>query len=115
MTHGSLTQDTFGQANTLERSPSLVDFYQDGAIDLRPTRTGFPEAHTAWSSSRGVAGSQVGCSILGDAFAEGFHGLPEDAKQATKWYRKMDECEEESVNDAGREEAAAWLREHAVD
>ena len=52
---------------------------------------------------------------LGEFFAHGKRGLPKDAKQATKWYRKMDACEYEVVSDEAQEQVAAWLHEHAVD
>ena len=60
-------------------------------------------------------GSQLGCYVLAKSFAAGDYGLPEDAKQATKWYRKMLACTNSTDPDCAEEEAAAWLREHATD
>ena len=56
-----------------------------------------------------------GCNLVGDAFAGGYWSLPVDPKQAAKWYRKMQACELETLKDESKEEAAAWLREHATD
>lgn len=63
-----------------------------------------------------MCGSELACRLLGRAMAEGEYGMPENPKQATKWYRKMGECESTGAStDDDREEAAAWLREHATD
>ena len=62
-----------------------------------------------------MAGSRLGCFLLGTSFAKGLHGLPKDAKQATKWYRKMQACTHVTVTGSRKEEAATWLREHATD
>ena len=70
-------------------------------------------SHVSVAAERG---SQLGCCLLGDWFAQGVHGLPQDAKQATTWYRKMGTCEvQDAVIVRGLEETAAWLREHATD
>jgi TPR repeat protein len=61
-------------------------------------------------------GSQIGCYWLGHGFAHGLHGLPKDAKLATKWFRKMQACTSKTATSQKIEEqAAAWLREHATD
>jgi TPR repeat protein len=63
-------------------------------------------------------GSGLGCYLLGNSFAKGLYDLPKDAKQATKWLRKMQAAWTESASKASasaKEGAAAWLREHATD
>jgi TPR repeat protein len=60
-------------------------------------------------------GAQYGCYRLGCYFAKALHGLPKDDKQATKWYRKMQACTNVTVSASCKEEAAAWLHEHATD
>ena len=62
-----------------------------------------------------MCGSQSGCLRMGRYFAKGLHGLPKDAKQATKWYRKMQTCTTGTATDSAKQEAAAWLRAHATD
>ena len=59
-------------------------------------------------------GSEYGCSLVGDAFAEGYYGLPKNAKLATKWYLKMPACRSKSSDDATRVKAIAWVRKNAV-
>ena len=66
-----------------------------------------------YTSEGAMCGSQFGCFRMGDYFANGKHGLPRDAKQATKWFRKMQACTTEAGADKAKERAAAWLREHA--
>jgi TPR repeat protein len=58
-------------------------------------------------------GSEYGCNLVGDAFADGFWGLPKDVQLATKWYLRMDTCKSKSSDDATRSRVIAWVRKHA--
>uniref|UniRef100_A0A7S3ZVM9 U-box domain-containing protein n=1 Tax=Pelagomonas calceolata TaxID=35677 RepID=A0A7S3ZVM9_9STRA len=57
-------------------------------------------------------GSDVGAYFLGYAFFRGAYGLPKDSIRARFWLTKVvnGECEVKHLNEAGRAEAAAWLR-----
>ncbi len=57
-------------------------------------------------------GSEHACGLLGNANAEGRHGFDQDPQEATRWYREMEKCGIRNGSEAGRERAAAWLREH---
>ena len=57
-------------------------------------------------------GSEHACGALGQANAEGLHGFDKDPQEATRWYREMQTCGTRNAFEAGREKAAAWLREH---
>ena len=57
-------------------------------------------------------GSEHACGILGRANADGRHGLDKDPQEATRMYREMQKCDCRGSTEAGRERAAAWLREH---
>ena len=57
-------------------------------------------------------GSEHACGALGQANAEGLHGFDKDPQEATRWYREMQTCGTRNAFEAGRERAAAWLREH---
>ncbi len=74
-------------------------------------------AGMAYLVSGAERGSGFGCSLMGHNFAKGEYGLPKDAKQATIWYRKMQACTTGTVSaqPSAKQEAAAWLREHATD
>jgi TPR repeat protein len=60
-------------------------------------------------------GSEYGCFLLGECFASGLHGLPQDAKQATAWFRRMQGSETGTAPADAWEKADAWLSEHATD
>ena len=57
-------------------------------------------------------GSEHACGLLGRANAEGLWGLDKNPQEATRWYRRMQKCDRRYSNEAAREQAAAWLREH---
>ena len=58
-------------------------------------------------------GSDVAACNLGEAFFEGIWGLPKDPVRARYWLRKVADggCEYKHLNDAGKADAARWLRE----
>ena len=89
---------------------SIGECYLLGLGVAKDIRLGMP-----YMTEGAMDGSQFGCYWLADSFAKGIDGMPKDAKQATKWYRKMSECEVQSAGATNKEEAAAWLRDHAVD
>ena len=70
-------------------------------------------------------GDQVACFVLGTGFACGEHGLPQDAHAATHWFRATESATERMdvrddsalglVTKTCRDNAAAWLRDNAVD
>ena len=75
-------------------------------------------------TSAAERGSEFACFVLGAAFVEGMHGLPQDAHTATHWYRAMESATERmGVRDNSvlgrvkecRDHAAAWLRDNAAD
>ena len=50
--------------------------------------------------------------MLGAINANGLCGFDKDPQEATRWYREMQTCGTRNAFEAGREKAAAWLREH---
>ena len=60
-------------------------------------------------------GSQVGCYFLANYLAMGWGGMRSNARAATRWFRAMESAEAEDASDGARDDAAKWLREHAVD
>ena len=60
-------------------------------------------------------GSEAGCYNLADCFANGLNGLRENARAATRWYRAMESATVRDADDDARDNAAEWLREHAVE
>ena len=62
-------------------------------------------------------GSEFACYMLGLYSHSGMYGVPMNVYEATHWFRAMDSCTERlrAVSRGGREHAAAWLRDHAVD
>ena len=60
-------------------------------------------------------GSEAGCSNLARAFAAGLKGLPQNAREATRWFRAMESATARDAGDGARDYAAKWLREHAVE
>ena len=61
------------------------------------------------------SGSEVGCYHLAKCLASGRHGLRENMREATRWYRAMESATVRDAKDEARDLAARWLREHAVD
>ena len=57
-------------------------------------------------------GSKNACCNLGNAYADGLWGFPKDEKMARRYYSMMASASIEDCKDAGKEEAATWLREH---
>ena len=57
-------------------------------------------------------GSEHSCGLLGQANADGRHGLDKDPQEATRWYREMANCANRDASAGTRERAAAWLSEH---
>ena len=60
-------------------------------------------------------GSERGCFNLAHGLAYGFLGLRKNARAATRLYRAMESATLRDACDDARDEAAEWLREHAVD
>ena len=58
-------------------------------------------------------GSDIGAYYLGKGLFKGIWGLPKDHVQARFWLKKIvdGECKHKHLNEAGRADAAAWLRE----
>ena len=59
-----------------------------------------------------VLGSEYACGVLAQANAQGIGGIDKNPKEATRWFREMQKCDQRDSGSAAREEAAAWLREH---
>ena len=59
--------------------------------------------------------SELGCYMLAVNLANGWAGLRENAREATRWYRAMESATVRDASDNARNRAAKWLREHAVD
>lgn len=57
-------------------------------------------------------GFEESCYDLGSWFAEGSNGIPEDAKQAVEWYKKMTSCRVKECIDSDRATAAAYVLAH---
>ena len=60
-------------------------------------------------------GSANACYCLAECFAEGCAGLRKNARAATRWYRAVESAEVDDLADSHHEDAAAWLRENAVE
>ena len=61
-------------------------------------------------------GSEIGCYYLARIFAEGWTGLRKNPREATRWFRAMESAKvRDCLSDDERDEAAKWLRKHAVD
>ena len=58
-------------------------------------------------------GSDFAAYLLGKAFFHGMYNLPKDPVRARYWLRKVADggCEYKHLNDAGKADAARWLRE----
>ena len=63
-------------------------------------------------SDAAARGSKAACYNLGRAYAEGVWGLPKDEKMARRYYSMVASAAIADCSDAGKEEAATWLREH---
>jgi len=59
-------------------------------------------------------GSKRACYNLGDAYADGIWGFPEDETMARRYYSMVASASIDDCIDAYKEEAATWLREHAA-
>ena len=65
-----------------------------------------------------MMGSSYACYVLGRANEKGRYGFDKDPQDATRWYRKMQKCDDSGIytgdekRDREIEIAAAWLREH---
>ena len=57
-------------------------------------------------------GSKDACYTLGRAYADGRWGFPKDEKMARRYYSMGASASIDDCSDAGKEEAATWLREH---
>merc|ERR1740139_391285 len=76
---------------------------------------GVERSHSRGLIMVGVAagmGSEVACSMLARANAEGRYGLDKNPQEATRWFREMQECENRDSDEAAREKAACWLSVH---
>ena len=60
-------------------------------------------------------GSEGGCYNLALCLANGWNGLRKNARAATRWFRAMESATVRDADDGARDEAAEWLRKHAVD
>ena len=61
-------------------------------------------------------GSQLGCYYLAKCFAKGWNGLRKNPREVTRWFRAMESATVRDLTDEKfRDEAAEWLRKHAVD
>jgi hypothetical protein len=99
-----------------KRAADLKDVYALGAcgfayLDGQGVERSIVRGYTMIGVAAGM-GSEHACGLLGLANAEGLWGLDKDPQEATRWYRKMQKCDRRNSNEAGREGAAAWLREH---
>ncbi len=58
-------------------------------------------------------GSDFAAYLLGKAFFHGMYNLPKDPVRARFWFKKVadGECEYKHLDDAGKANAAKWLRE----
>ena len=57
-------------------------------------------------------GSKLACCSLGDSYADGLAGFPEDETMARRYYSMVASASLEDCTDEGKEDAATWLREH---
>ena len=65
-----------------------------------------------FSTDAANLGSNFAACTLGEAFLHGKYGLPKDPAQARFWLAKVvnDECKHKHMTEAGRADAAEWLR-----
>jgi TPR repeat protein len=68
-------------------------------------------ANTLLSDAAG-RGSKVACSRLGNAYAYGLWGFPEDEKMARRYYSMVASAAIDDCPNDAKEEAAKWLRAH---
>ena len=72
-----------------------------------------PPVHGAILMSDAAArGSKNACFNLGLAYADGLWGCPKDEKMARRYYSMVASAAINDCTDAGKEQAATWLREH---
>ena len=62
-------------------------------------------------------GSELACYNLAGNLAHGSHtiGLRPNVREATRWYRAMESATVRDARDELRDNAAEWLREHAME
>ena len=57
-------------------------------------------------------GSEYACGVLAQANAQGIGGIDKNPKEATRWFREMQKCDQRDSDETTRKKAAAWLLEH---
>jgi TPR repeat protein len=57
-------------------------------------------------------GSKNACCNLGLVYAKGLAGFPKDESMARRYYSMVASASIDDLNDANKEKAATWLREH---
>jgi TPR repeat protein len=71
----------------------------------------FARANTLMSQAA-ERGSKNACCNLGLAYAEGLWGFPKDESMARRYYSMVASASIDDLNDANKEKADTWLREH---
>jgi TPR repeat protein len=57
-------------------------------------------------------GSKNACYLMGNAYAGGLCGFPEDEKMARRYYSMVASASIDDCSDFAKGGAATWLREH---
>ena len=100
----------------LKRAADLKDAYALRTCGIAYLKgEGVEQSNIRGCSMLSVAagmGSEHACGILGFANAEGRYGFDKNPQEATLWFREMQTSDLRDSSEGGREEAAAWLREH---
>ena len=100
----------FKRAADLEAVDGLTEC-GSAYLDGRGVEQSDSRGHSMLGMAAGM-GSEAACGILGFANAEGLWGFDKDPQEATRWFRRMQQCACRDAAEEYREWAAAWLREH---
>jgi TPR repeat protein len=63
-------------------------------------------------SDAAARGSKNACIYLGNAYADGLRGFPEDEKMARRYYSMVASAAIDDCTNDAKEDAATWLHEH---
>ena len=114
-----LTKDFKQAIGWLQRGHELGHATCTNALGVRYTYGQGVKQDKAYAMSLyGIAagrGSENGCHNLARCLARGMNGVRKNVREATRWYRAMENAAVRDADESFRITAAEWLREHAVD